>query len=483
MEVDVPKDESCVEQSVDKRNNLMLPSSHPLNLSNRLPSFSVFRSKGFNFTKYNNESGPMIIEQSKSTKNVDSSYLNETSYQFNGQETLSNEGFVKEKSAGVITHNPFYVINNNATADTKILNNICIQEVKYVDDEIKFKNHQDNNKSTRDVIYGSKKTVTTVNADEMIENIDQPVNKSITAVEHQSINNNQSSTIMKAESFKKPLKSKVSTPKKKNKKCNKTVPHNNDSTKDLLAQFKFLEVENKLEKPFDIEVSPATITDQQVMETQPKALKSTKKPNAKNKKQTKKSEKIPPTPKKTKCAENNKKNDFKGPYITNKGTVENPNFVVVNKNVLDDEDSLKSFNSIRKTNCKFLFYTSIPILISSVLINNSPVTASNLKLFNGEEKPKGKIVECNEWLCVYCSRGPNARDIGCDPTGSLFGPYFVSILNTDKTNNNPKLNDSEIFIEIWTHENCLVWASGVFMVGPKIFGLEDSVRIARNTVN
>lgn len=41
----------------------------------------------------------------------------------------------------------------------------------------------------------------------------------------------------------------------------------------------------------------------------------------------------------------------------------------------------------------------------------------------------------------------------------------------------------ETFIEVWTHENCLVWASGVYMVGTKIFGLEDSVRIAKHTVS
>lgn len=36
---------------------------------------------------------------------------------------------------------------------------------------------------------------------------------------------------------------------------------------------------------------------------------------------------------------------------------------------------------------------------------------------------------------------------------------------------------------MWTHENCLVWTSGVYMIGAKIFGLEDSVKIAKNTVN
>lgn len=48
------------------------------------------------------------------------------------------------------------------------------------------------------------------------------------------------------------------------------------------------------------------------------------------------------------------------------------------------------------------------------------------------------------------------------------------------------LNDndtSETFIEVWSHENCLVWASGVHLVGTKMFGLEDAVRVSKNTVS
>lgn len=56
--------------------------------------------------------------------------------------------------------------------------------------------------------------------------------------------------------------------------------------------------------------------------------------------------------------------------------------------------------------------------------------------------------------------------------------------NLQKSKHNLNDNDtSETFIEVWTHENCLVWASGVYMVGDKIVGLEDSVRIAKNTVS
>jgi len=53
-----------------------------------------------------------------------------------------------------------------------------------------------------------------------------------------------------------------------------------------------------------------------------------------------------------------------------------------------------------------------------------------------------------------------------------------------KSKHNLNDNDSsETYIEVWTHENCLVWASGVYMVGDKIIGLEDSVRDAKNNVS
>lgn len=57
---------------------------------------------------------------------------------------------------------------------------------------------------------------------------------------------------------------------------------------------------------------------------------------------------------------------------------------------------------------------------------------------NGEEKPDVSNLQSSEWKCVFCSRGPHVRDIGYDPTGDLFGPYYVSIPKVIKTNDNLK---------------------------------------------
>lgn len=57
---------------------------------------------------------------------------------------------------------------------------------------------------------------------------------------------------------------------------------------------------------------------------------------------------------------------------------------------------------------------------------------------NGEEKPDVNNLESSDWKCVFCSQGPNVRHIGQDPSGDLFGPYYVSIPKDVKSNDNPK---------------------------------------------
>lgn len=37
-------------------------------------------------------------------------------------------------------------------------------------------------------------------------------------------------------------------------------------------------------------------------------------------------------------------------------------------------------------------------------------------------------------------------------------------------------------LEIWAHENCIVWASGVHLIGSKLIGLEEAISEALQTV-
>jgi len=55
---------------------------------------------------------------------------------------------------------------------------------------------------------------------------------------------------------------------------------------------------------------------------------------------------------------------------------------------------------------------------------------------NGEEKPDVNNLESGDWKCVYCSQGPNVRNIVQDPSGDLFGPYYVRKPKVVKSNYN-----------------------------------------------
>lgn len=140
------------------------------------------------------------------------------------------------------------------------------------------------------------------------------------------------------------------------------------------------------------------------------------------------------------------------------------------------------------------------------------------------------------WICAFCKRGPHASEFtgpsavseGPAP-GDLFGPYFITTqcpeferrlddpydrqfksrkitkaLDANAASAGPKSNkkakrksescsadqsDSNLGItptakgdtfEVWAHEDCLVWSAGVYLVGPKIAGLEEAVWTCSN---
>lgn len=44
-------------------------------------------------------------------------------------------------------------------------------------------------------------------------------------------------------------------------------------------------------------------------------------------------------------------------------------------------------------------------------------------------------------------------------------------------------SDEQKSFEVWAHENCIVWASGVHLIGSKLIGLEEAVMQALETVS
>ena len=117
------------------------------------------------------------------------------------------------------------------------------------------------------------------------------------------------------------------------------------------------------------------------------------------------------------------------------------------------------------------------------------------------------------WLCALCGKGSSHKILG-----DLFGPYFPEddlpkspshpssgvsqaaerqrkrLLESSPDRGRAKdgkrrrssrdsSKDAPEGHEIWVHEDCVVWTHGVYLVGRKLHGLEESVSIAKQTVN
>lgn len=137
------------------------------------------------------------------------------------------------------------------------------------------------------------------------------------------------------------------------------------------------------------------------------------------------------------------------------------------------------------------------------------------------------------WICAFCKRGPHTTEIkgsvislaalqSTTPPGDLFGPYAITNqcpeyerrfddpydlhFKSKKVKRNIEANfkvtgkkskrkhsesyddstdSTDIYLgvtdmgnqsyEVWAHENCIVWSQGVYLIGPKIVGLEEAI--------
>ncbi|XP_076275628.1 uncharacterized protein LOC143206786 isoform X5 [Rhynchophorus ferrugineus] len=137
------------------------------------------------------------------------------------------------------------------------------------------------------------------------------------------------------------------------------------------------------------------------------------------------------------------------------------------------------------------------------------------------------------WICAFCKRGPHSSEftgpsiVSAVPApGDLFGPYFITTqcpeferrlddpydrqfksrkiskaldetANIGKSASKKAKRKSESLAdqldsclgitqttadtyEVWAHEDCLVWSAGVYLIGPKIAGLEEAVWTCSN---
>ena len=176
-------------------------------------------------------------------------------------------------------------------------------------------------------------------------------------------------------------------------------------------------------------------------------------------------------------------------------------FTIVNQMANGDEDTEKAASKTKKTSHNER-HKIIRGLHMSTLSNKYDAEQRDLT-----------------WICVFCKLGPHKNKLG-----DLFGPYIITKTSEDykhclqdpsndvfRQNNknklmksptvspdkpkkkrksntgvapspNDEMSSEEIFggmskvdensFEVWLHEECLVWAAGVYMIGSKIIGME-----------
>ena len=181
---------------------------------------------------------------------------------------------------------------------------------------------------------------------------------------------------------------------------------------------------------------------------------------------------------------------FKGPMIRVKGSKECPEKCDVLNQPFSEGD-LKA----NKTKT---------VVQSSIEISHLP---SDRSVFI----PCAESEESDNWVCVLCGKHSSYKF-----TGDLFGPYTLdvpmegeklfpsvkpSVASRGSRSKSVESNsasgqssrsgkggqrsskEANPWKEVWVHEYCALWADGVFLIGTKIYGLQEAAKIACKTVS
>lgn len=221
----------------------------------------------------------------------------------------------------------------------------------------------------------------------------------------------------------------------------------------------------------------------------------------------------------------------RGPFIQIRGPRESPISVNVVNTPTNDEDAERKVNKTKKYHDDTEY--------------RHKVRSRGLHCSTLSNKYDAQTRDAS-WICVFCKRGPHATDphlsgpsrfnanVLIPAPGDLFGPYIIS---TDSPEYQRRLDDpydqqfkskkvsraissvainkaiskkskrkhsdsydsrssfegnEDVYLgitetkdkvyEVWAHENCIVWSPGVYLVGPKIIGLEEAVWTSCNVI-
>ncbi|KAH3863655.1 uncharacterized protein LOC127866607 [Dreissena polymorpha] len=176
--------------------------------------------------------------------------------------------------------------------------------------------------------------------------------------------------------------------------------------------------------------------------------------------------------------------NFKGPKVVFEGEKETPDRCFV---VNDPFDEIEAKGSNRSK--------LITQNVTRIEISNLPSDKSVLA-------PSSDNLQSEQWVCALCGKHSSYKFLG-----DLFGPYTVETMSTDLLDLSPQMNsskkrrvedqpgtgkkrgqrscsvsmDTSEWKEVWVHESCSIYSDGVFLIGNKIYGLQEAVRIASQT--
>lgn len=360
LQMHKPQHTPIIDRWIDSRNNMPPPlrpgppSPSPAHSANMSSNFSLSRSVELDLTKHKKESDQMSIDLSANTQKYDTPFLKRTNDQINGLITSSKIENKEEVAISVIAPNPHKLNISEAKGSPNLTDSISIKKISVCSEGYKKNKNKPSNVTNIPIkIEGSD----TNNVEKMLENIFQTnESEKLSIIKTIKPVKSPSPSMMRAESVEKILKSPSPILRIEHDKSEDSIPSENSSKKVTDTHSQFLEVENKLEELFGgvLTSTSSTSTEQQI-NIKPKSNIPTKRPYTKNKKKIKKNNKIPPTLEKSKFVIEPVNKKYKGPLIrVNGGNIENPtSFVIINRNVPDDEDSLDGRNINRKTYCKF----------------------------------------------------------------------------------------------------------------------------------
>lgn len=199
----------------------------------------------------------------------------------------------------------------------------------------------------------------------------------------------------------------------------------------------------------------------------------------------------------------------RGPFIQIKGPRDSPLSVnVINTSTNDDDPDKRSHK-----NKKFHDDSEYRHKVRSKGLHCSTLSIQ----YDAQTKD-------TSWICAFCKRGPHATELSgpssSNPAlapGDLFGPYIITKNSPEferrlddpfdkhfkskkiartldsnsvkviakKAKRKLSLVDEDVSLgitdaqngtfEVWAHEECIVWSSGIYLIGPKIIGLEEAV--------